>query len=259
MNCAVELGSSADGFFQWYGEAELDRTRARNVGRGNDTKSVDDSLFITAIVATRGAYQNDTLRSSIYTIPLLTSHALTDSVPPCGGWAAYTSQDSAELYVIHGNLRLGRLDVALVRHRPTPKLDRDGVCPKTPPIPSQFAAFIAGGVGDRVTSPVGLLFSNESKPYVIDPQKHTMAAQPHLKFRVADLRADTRSGDQIDMRIRVSFTQADVVPIVLTRMSGKFERNAARVGQPIAQGVWDFRWVSAFTSDAELFVYFIRR
>ncbi|MEP6834495.1 MAG: energy transducer TonB [Gemmatimonas sp.] len=219
-----------------------------------------DSIPITAVVTTSLAFQNDTLHAATVNIPDIRQNALTDSLMPCGGYAAFTQQDSAELIVIHGDLTARELNVALAQRKPVRTLFRSTSCAAQSASPAKFAAFFIGGLGDRVTAPVTLVYSNEAKPFILDPARHTLAAKPHLTFRVSELRADTRIGGAVIMRLRIPPEESrNVIPIVIMQSSSGDWRYATAVLRPVSAGVWDFRSRGGYSNDATVSVYLIRR
>src|SRR5690606_1247190 len=132
-----------------------------------------DSLRVTVVAMTRGAYQTDTLHAVVRPVPRLSTAAVRDSIHPCGGWSAYSPQEGSELYVLQGSPAGVELHVVGVSHGPAPRGEPTLVrCGPQEPRRGDFAAFLLGDLGDRARAPITLCFSDGSScstSYVLDP------------------------------------------------------------------------------------------
>jgi hypothetical protein len=218
-----------------------------------------DTMRVTVLVTTRGAYQIDTLRATVHPVPRLTLAAIGDADPPCGSWAAYSSEDS-ELYVLHGDpLVEGSLRITRVAQgRPPPSMQSAVPrCGPQEPRMAAFHAFLLGDVGDGGREPITLCYFSCTKSYVLDPARHTLVERGHLRFQRADLREETRSGADIMIRIRADRAPANLRPLVVYRAGGRW--TLAWFARQVAPNTWDLGVSTNSPPDTQVHVYLIAR
>jgi hypothetical protein len=122
----------------------------------------------------------------------------------------------------------------------------------------EFTTFLLGDVGDRATAPITLCFENCARSYVLDPARHTLAAQAHLIFRLADLRPDTRLGAQLLFRIAIDPAPSNLLPLVIVK-SGEGLPSLVWIAKPADPGTWDHSVFNTYPPDAEVHLYLIAR
>jgi hypothetical protein len=80
--------------------------------------------------------------------------------------------------------------------------------------------------------------------YTLDPARHLLAAEPHLVFRLSDLRPDTRMGNVIRFRLALDLApdelQAIAVFTTQERPGELREEWLVEILRPNAVGTWDF-------------------
>lgn len=91
-----------------------------------------------------------------------------------------------------------------------------------------------------------------------DPARYTVANEPHFKFRMADLRADTRKGKGVLIRLSLAAALVGVVPIATTER-GDRSGNQTVFGNPVDFATWDLALPIAENQDATVFIYLVRR
>jgi hypothetical protein len=108
--------------------------------------------------------------------------------------------------------------------------------------------------------PITLCFSECARSYVLDPARHTLVARAHVTFRLADLRPDTRLGDQLTFRIAIEPPPTNLLPLVIVK-SGKRWPPAVWIARPGDRGTWDYHLIRAngYPPDAEVHLYLIAR
>ena len=222
---------------------EYMRGRA-DTARQSAPRPANDSMRLTIMAMTQGAFHADTIRTTVGPIPRLSERAVFDTAPPCpSSWQVHSAQDSANLLAIAGELTFrGYLHItrATKTALPTPPGTPLPPCPmRRPGGPGYFAAFLLGNVGDRATSPITVCYSSCAKKYVLDPGRHTLAEQPHFILRLADLRPETRAGGALIYRIQLENGPPDVIPIAVYR-STRGWGYSAWPARPLAPGLWDY-------------------
>lgn len=241
-----------------------ERERERKAAAAETDVADIDSLLVTVVAMTRGAYQTDTLHAVLRSLPRLSMAAVRDSVQPCGGWAAYSPQKGSELYVLQGSPSDMELRIVEVRHGPAPRDERTSLlCDPQEPRRADFVAFLLGDLGDRARAPITLCFSNGlrcSTSYVLDPNRHTLAERSHLAFRLSDLREDTRVGDQLVFRIYTDPVPPDLLPLIVFRVNGRW-RMWATIPRKVAPDAWEYDtiWGEGYPPDTEVRLYLIER
>lgn len=260
LDCEIGVGEPYIEWSNWYRDEQQNRARALQNAR--TSRPGGDSTWITALVATDGGTQRDTLRATFASIPMITERAVNDTLAPCGSSAAFTSQsDSADVWVIHGNpyryLNAGGMQITLAKRTSAPQTQRERTCFPEKAHMAKFAAFIAGGMGGKATAPVTLQFSNEKDPYIIDPAKHTIAQQPHLTFRISDLKAETRNGKNLHIILRVGPERPSMIPVIVFPDANPARRYQAVLGESVSGDRWEAR-SGSFPPDGVVYVYFFR-
>jgi hypothetical protein len=131
--------------------------------------------------------------------------------------------------------------------------------PEVPRLPS-LTAFLLGDVGDRATAPITLCFWDCAKQYFVDPSRHTVAEHAHVRFRLSELREDTRASELLTLRIQVDPPPADLLPLVLVR-AGRRWPYAAWIARQTAADSWDygFNFSGGYPQDMEVYIYLIAR
>lgn len=252
LACEIDANRLIVEWIDSYREGELERAHAAKLkGPGGN-----DSTWITAIVTTSGAAQNDTLRAAIGLIPVLTE-PLIDSLWPCGSVSTFiTARDSSEAWLIHANPFGEPLSMSRVNKDPPRTSPRIGPCANGQGSASTFRAFLASGVNGKPSAPITMQYTTADRTFVVDPARYTILDQPHLKFRVSDLRAATRTGARLSVRLRVQTAQSGIVPVVVFPDLGYPWLSRAIAAAP---GVWDFQEPSNHKADGLVSIYLIRR
>jgi hypothetical protein len=215
-------------------------------------------------VTSRGAYWIDTLQSVVNgAIPSLSSKAVTDSLPDCGARYARSTQRPDDLVVFEGDPEGRDLFISKVEQvaGPIALPTRSGTSRSRP---AKFTAFLLGDVGTRASAPITLSFPGCARTYVLDPARHTLAPQAHVRFRVRDLRNQTRVvslfGTQVFFRIELDPFPQNVRPLVVVR-DGETGYRMAWFGYPVEPGVWTYNvmYGDGYPPDSEFAVYLIAR
>lgn len=217
-----------------------------------------DSIDVRLRVTTAGAWGEDTVIVRVGRPWSLRERAVLDSVPPCGGWTAHSSQGSA-IAVVHGDIDGRSLQVTAARGDPAIQPPPSEGCHPQEPHMARFAAFLLGGIGEPATAPVSLCFHGRGGCYALDPRRHRAADAPHARFRMADLRADTRMGGNLDFELRVDGAPEDLLPVIIIRHGAG--RHSAWIASRVALDRWDFG-VMGYDNlgpDAEVLIYLVRK
>ncbi|MEO7998843.1 MAG: hypothetical protein ABI852_15440, partial [Gemmatimonadaceae bacterium] len=252
LECGIDRGSPFRAFLGRYESEQLEKEhlakRARPGGQ--------DSTWITAIVTTRGAVQNDTLRATMSRIPML-ANQLIDTTWSCGVFSAFvTARDTSAVWLINGNPFTPDTRIARVGRNP-PSLQRPAPCtPQAKAAAATYRAFVASGIGGKTPAPITMLYTTAERAYVIDPARYTIVEQPPLKFRVSDLRPATRTGERLSIRLRIETAQTDVIPIVVFPDLGVPWLSRPT---PVTADTWDFEAMSNHPANGTVYVYLIRR
>lgn len=250
--CSVSVGAPFSEYADWYEKDRLARARLAKRGRPGG-----DSVFITAVVTTQGAAQKDTIRSAIASLPRIMDHALSAGTAPCGASVAFTQQnDSAEIFVIHGNPYpyASPMQISRVKRAPVDSLRRGDECsPQTEQL-AKFVAFVAGGMSGNATAPITMMFSNETKSFVIDPAKHFLPQ--HLSFRISDLRAATCAGKGLRLAIYAEAGEP-LIPIVVVPTTDD-RRYVVVSGRQLSGTISELVAPADVPPDGRVFVYLIR-
>lgn len=223
-----------------------------------------DSVAVTAFIMTREAHQVDTMRAIVNPLPRLSARAVVETgTLPCGPWNAFSRQAGAEILVVKGDPSSIMLDITRAREGPAPPATASQRCgPQEPPL-SEFAAFLLGDVGDTATEPVTLCFFAGracSSRYVLDPARHTLAQRAHIMFRIADLRPEARTDEQLAMRLRVQPAPDDLIPFLVISAPAWLTPSAYMLRR-VARDEWEYavRHIGGLPHDAELRVYLMAR
>jgi hypothetical protein len=203
-----------------YGDAgpeEEHREQRSTTGATQPDPPSGDSILLTVVAMTRGAFQKDTLRTRVAEAAPLSTRAVRDPKPPCGAWAAYSQQASGKLYIIKGDLEGASLTIARVTTGRSPADFRASACGAQDVRYSELVAFLLGDLGDPIRSPIVLCYGvpDCTRPYLLDPARHTLARKAHLRFKISDLRPETRVGDQLVFRIYTDRALPNLLPFVL--------------------------------------------
>jgi hypothetical protein len=248
IECDISPASSADEVY---------------AARGNENRwpaSADyrdgDSVRVTVFATTTDAFGIDTLRTVVRGLRRLDVNSVRDSHPPCGSWAAYSSE-TGDLHIVQGDPTSNSLYITAVSNR-VPPVPRDSTmrCGPQEPRTTEFAAFFLGGIGDTPTKPITLCFSRCARSYVLDPAGHTLAERPHVVFRMSDLRADTRMGPYLRIRLVLEPAPSAVLPLVVFR-SGNRPPTSGWIARRAGPNMWDFTGLRESGGDDEIHVYLI--
>jgi hypothetical protein len=222
-----------------------------------------DSIRLSVIAMTYGAFQSDTLRAVVHRLPRLSQSALLVSRTECANsWAAYTAQDVGALSVVSGDISdMGTLRITEVYHTAVPRARADR-CAASTSRDSVFALFVLGDVGDTVRSPITFCMGNPicTIHHQVDPRKHTLVDRAHVRFRLADLRADTRVGDKAVVRIYVDPVPEGLMPLIVLRR-GKRVPDSIWVMRRVGLDCWEFavNYGPALPAESEFAVYLVAR
>ena len=255
IGCWVEPDVSSEEYAEYW------RNRWRPASNPPAERSDGDSIAVRVIVTTRGAYQMDTLHAVLHAVPQLSARAMRDPRTPCGGrGAAYSLQNSSELYVLRGDPAGTELSVVPVTNGPAPagSLSNPQCVPQKPRT-TAFVTFLLGDVGDRANAPITLCFDECAWLNVLDPARHTLAERAHVQFRLSDLREETGANNQIIFRVQVDPAPADVRPLIVIRAGGRWY-SSARFARAITANVWAYDnviWSDGYPPDTEVHIYLI--
>jgi hypothetical protein len=207
----------------------------------------------------RDAYQTDTMRTVVGFVPRVSERAVSDSDSPCGGWSAYSRQASPGLYIMNGGIERRQFEVTGVKNEaaPTgPPATRQ--CNPQQRLYTEFIAFLLGDFGDRATEPITLCYSRCAKSYVLDPARHTLAEKAHFRFRISDLRENTRIGDQLILRIQADPAPTGFLPLVAASASWGHD---VWIAQRSGSNTWDFGVLHTpgFDPSTEIRIYLVAR
>jgi hypothetical protein len=224
-----------------------------------------DSIRVTVVAMTRGAFQSDTLRTVVHRLGRLSQSAVMDDQGSACAWtwSAFTGQRDGELYVVKG--ALGEREdfyVTEVRHDTAPALPPGARCMRKRQDDATLALFILGDIGDPIRSPVRFCTGQPlcSHQYELDPARHTLAKRAHLRFRVADLRPESRTGNQLVFRITVDPVPEGLIPLVLIR-SARWAGPSIWPARRIGLDTWEYgvTYDPEYPSDAEAAIYLVAR
>ena len=197
-----------------------------------------DSVRFRIFVTRAGAFLVDTLRFTVGPLSRVETHAVLDSLLPCGGWNTHSTQPES-VYVVHGGIAGSSLQITLVDRRSRPPQGRPATCSRQASADTPFAAFFLGGLGARATAPVRLCFSNCAFAYDLDPARHTLAAAPAAVIRVSELRHETQLGGADVMRILIDHGPPDAAVLVAYQTGGRLG-SYGLIPRHTAEGRWDF-------------------
>jgi hypothetical protein len=220
-----------------------------------------DSTRVTVFATTNGAYLTDTLQTTIGPLPHLDELAVRDPDLPCGGWSAHSAHHSADVYVVTGDPRGTSMFLTRVAST-APPVSRSGImrCGRQEPRTSDFAAFLLGDVERRARGPVTLCYSRCARSYVLDPARHTLVDHAHIRFRLTDLRPDTRTGEQLQFLIVLDPAPANLLPLIIVRTGNRWP-GSAWIARRVSPNAWDYPVISAegYPPDTEVYLYLIAR
>ena len=224
-------------------------------------RPLGDSTRVTVFVTTSYAYLTDTLQITLGPLPRLDELAVRDPDLPCGGWSAHSAHDSGGVYVVTGDPRGTSMFLTPVAST-APPVSRSGVmrCGRQEPRTSDFAAFLLGDVERRASGPVTLCYSRCARSYVLDPDRHTLVDRAHIRFRLTDLRPDTRTGEQVQFLIVLDPAPANLLPLIIVRTGNRWP-GSAWIARRVRPNAWDHPVISAegYPADTEVYLYLIAR
>lgn len=236
----------------------------RTIHERNEPTTQDTAHQLAVIAMTLGAYQKDTLHVRLAEVPRVRERAVLDTVPACAGmaWGAYTQQDSAVLYIVKAEFekldRLANVHVTAVGFGRSPSSYRGGRCNAPNQRYRKLVAFALGDIGEQLRQPVTLCVQEAAcrRSYTIDPAKHTLAREAHLRFNFADLRPDTRAGRQLVFRIYTNRSIPGQVPLVILRANNRW---SAWIPREINPQEWEYAvsYADGYPRDAEVRVYLL--
>ncbi|MWO29257.1 hypothetical protein GQN02_24285, partial [Escherichia coli] len=92
----------------------------------------------------------------------------------------------------------------------------------------------------------------------LDPDRHLLVPRAHLRFRVAELREQTRVGDQLEMRLLVDPVPEGLTPLVLIRGRGQAPTSLWPAFRT-ELGVWDLKltYDPHLPADSEVSIYLV--
>ena len=254
IDCAANPEYTDDEMRAW-------RNRRPQFGGGTPyrTYKSGDSVRVTVLATTTEAYTTDTLRSVVRSLQELDEHSIRDPNLPCGGWSAHSTQDG-EVYVVTGDPTSNWLHITQATTRPAPTPRGPMRCGTQEPRTSEFTALLLGGIGDKATAPVTLCYSRCARTYVLDPARHTVAETAHVRFRFGDLRAESRVGEYLLVRIVVEPAPRAMLPIVIVRSQSRWP-TSAWIARRVGSNAWDYTVTrgDGYAVDDEIYVYLIAR
>ncbi len=256
MECDVTPDVPSREIGAWYGEQRRERPRppARRPTRD------DDPVTLTVIARMSNAYGIDTLRATVAQVPSLSERAVRDAGPLCNRYSAWAPGDSG-IMVLYGDLTDRSLRVARTNPRAAPQEAADPNCAAVNGREPNMAAFMLGEIGTRPRTPVTLCVGSCARRYVLDPERHVLAARPHLRFTIASLREPPqRERDDLSIRILVDPVPEGLVPLVIIEDPGAWAP-AAWITYDLRGGMWDWRvhYNGGWTRARNVLVYLVRK
>jgi hypothetical protein len=239
MNCLVHPDTRRR---QWPGGALPETLEVKSAVKHRAATSTNEPFRLRLIVTTDGAYWSDTLQYEMRgPLPRFSERAVTDSLPRCDSWEALSTQQAKDVLVLDADPEGNRLEITNVQHSSTPLEGRMLRSGKAAPRQARLAAFVLGDVGAKAEAPIVLRFPQCGRTYVVDPARHTLAQRAHARFRVGDLREQTRVtslfGVQVFLHIELDPVPEGVVPLVVFR-GGSPARYLGWSAEPISPGIW---------------------
>jgi hypothetical protein len=248
---------------EWRGEklADTPASTPRRAAR----PSVPEPMRLRLRITSAGAYWIDTLQTTLRgPLPALAANAITDSVPRCNSWEVLSAQRAKDLLVFDGDPYGSDLSVTAARYEPKPLVPAAASSVHRTPGRAKFAAFLLGDVGARASAPITLRFEGCGRAYVLDPARHTLTRQAHARFRLRDLREQTRVtslfGTQVYFRIDLDPAPSDVAPLVVVHHP-EWGRYSAWWPRLVAPGTWEYMvmYGDGYSPETTMSVYLLRR
>jgi hypothetical protein len=180
-------------------------------------------------VTTRGAYRIDTVRAVIDEIPSLGERAVFRKAVFCTGSAIWTAiadrPINNEMVVMLTFPRRGVYpftDVTEVRP-PSGPFRGFGCDDDEEDVGGDVALFTLRGIGNPIQGPVQFCLNMHgcASDLIIEPGRHELAAAPHLRFKLADLRPVTAQGKTVDFRVHLDRDIEGLAGFVLIRGPAK--------------------------------------
>jgi len=220
---------------------------------------------VRLIVTSRGAFWSDTLDYEVQgPLPKLSASAVTDTLPRCNAWDLRSTQEAGDRVVFLGDLHDDYLSASRVQHAATPLLDLPYRSGRSGPIQARLVAFLLGDQGSQFDAPIALRFEECARSYLLDPARHTLARRAHARFRVADLREQTRPvtslfGIQLIFGIELDPVLEDAYPLVVIHDSAK-GWYSAWFADAVSSGQWKFalQYGSGYPLESTVSVYLLR-
>lgn len=192
-----------------------------------DAPPSDGPVAVALLVTTEGAHGLDTLRASIPDVPVLPEKAVVDVAPFCRGlatWQAYYDRPGAGEIIAYFRLPSddwpsGYTTLTEVTQSSADARFRGVTCPEHDVSRETIALFTLGGVGEPLEDTVRFCVNEPgcARSYSIVPGRHELASEPHVRFRISDLREATRAGGKVRFRLHVDRTIDGLLPFVVIR------------------------------------------
>lgn len=228
---SFEGGTDCEMRFPFDGDRQQLASPGALFGRAQAQNGPDGPLQIVALVRQAGAFQTDTIRALVPEIPNLTDRAVYDpGERMClgqGAWAATADWPGGGEIVVPFFLpgaRPGRIYPPIdVRRGFTDEEFRVQACPLGQRGTEPFALFTLGGLGTSPSGPIRFCMEEPgcTRSYMIDPERHELASEPHIRFRFSDLREEARnSGPVTQIRLYPDRVVPGLLAFVIIRRPG---------------------------------------
>ena len=95
---------------------------------------------------------------------------------------------------------------------------------------------------------------------MLDPARHTLVGHAHVRFRLTDLRPETRTGEQLQFLMVLDPAPANLLPLVIVRTGNRWP-TSVWVGRRVGPNAWDYPVHNAEGDprDTEVYLYLIAR
>lgn len=260
------VSMDCDVFTGWReGIIVIDTLAAKPRARPHLVTSDRGPFRMRLIVTSRGAFWSDTLSYEVRgPLPSISASAATDTLPRCNAWQLLSPQEAQGRIVFLGDPHDAFLSASTVQYAATPVVDPPSRSGRSAPGQARLVAFFLGDQGSPPASPVTLRLDECGRSYLLDPARHTLARRAHARFRVGDLREQTRPmtslfGIQLIMRIELDPALEDVYPLVVIHESAK-RWYSPWFADAVSPGVWKFalQYGSGYPLESTLSVYLLK-
>jgi hypothetical protein len=189
----------------------------------------DGPVEFAVEVTTSGAFRTDTIRSSIPNVPALEDRTVFRShANQCEGlttWTALADWPGEGELVLSLTLPLdstqpGSILVTEVRRPDDDYVFHGFECPSSRSFEQPLALFTLGGVGRPLEGPVRFCLNEPRcrQSFVIEPGAHQLAAEPHIRFRLDEIRESARRGKHVSLRVAIDRDSPGLIAFVIVRM-----------------------------------------